>query len=74
LNIILQIASLLFKGKSRTGSKSGCGSAFGSAYFVVEAEAQETEAKATRVEAEAEALKILPLPHHWTNKHLAVLL
>jgi hypothetical protein len=61
------------KGKSRTGSTSGCGSASRSAYFVQEAEAPEAEtpeaegpeAEAPRVEVEAEVLTILALPHHW---------
>jgi hypothetical protein len=62
LNIILQIAQLLFKGKSRTGSKSRSGSVFGSAYFVLEA--PEVEAPRVEAVAKAEALKILALPHH----------
>jgi hypothetical protein len=62
---------ITFKKKSKTGSRFGSGSASGSAYFLLEAEAPEAEApeaeapevEALRVEVEAEtvALKILVL-------------
>jgi hypothetical protein len=45
-------------------TRSGSGSATGSAYFLPEAEAPEVEPEALRVEAKAEVLKILALPHH----------
>jgi hypothetical protein len=68
LNIISQIAKLLFKTKSRTGSSSRSGSDSGSAYFLPEVpEAEAPEAEAPEAEApgvEAEALKISALPHH----------
>jgi hypothetical protein len=68
LNIILQIANPLFKRKSRTGSRSGSGSAIKSVYFLLEA----VEAEAFRSEAKAEALEIVALLHHCLKYNPAI--
>jgi hypothetical protein len=52
----------LTKRESLTGSRTGSGSATGSAYFLLEAEVVEVEAETVR----AEAVKIVPLLHHCT--------
>jgi hypothetical protein len=63
LDIYHKLHNHFAKGKAEqeAGSRSGRGSASGSSYFLLEAEAP--EAFALRVEAKV--LKILALPHHW---------
>jgi hypothetical protein len=63
-NLYYKLHNHFPKEKAELVTDFGSGSATGTAYFLLEAEAPEAEVEAPRVEAES--LKILALPHHWT--------